>query len=150
MKILRLVFSAVLLTAAFARADLATFLAKPEPEGKWTLVSKSELGACEIITLKLKSQVWEGIAWEHDDSGNDLRLTLTANPAPKAIRVWRCTGPTKDLREARWESRTVDADKPIIEPRPTSGVVSFFADCDYEIDSIPFALCTQLRMVEAK
>ena len=66
MKLLRLIFSAITLSATLAWADLAAYLAKPEPEGKWTLVSKTELGACEIFTLTLKSQVWEGIAWEHD------------------------------------------------------------------------------------
>ena len=38
----------------------------------------------------------------------------------------------------------------IIEPRPATGVMSFYADCDYDIEGLPFALCTQLRMAEAK
>jgi hypothetical protein len=29
-------------------------------------VEKSELGGCEIFKIKLKSQVWQGIPWEHD------------------------------------------------------------------------------------
>jgi hypothetical protein len=36
----------------------------------------------------------------------------------------------------------------ISRARPPSGVVSFFADCTYEIDGLPYALCTQLRLVE--
>ena len=64
--LLRLVFSAITLSATLAWTALAVYLAKPEPEWKWTLVSKTELGACEIFTLTLKSQVWEGIPWEHD------------------------------------------------------------------------------------
>ena len=93
------------------------------------------------------------LTWKHDDAGETLRLTLTAKPAPDAIHVWRCAGPTKDLRDARWESRVVvakDGVVEIIEPRPASGVMSFYADCDYDIDGLPFALCTQLRMAEAK
>ncbi len=93
------------------------------------------------------------LTWKHDDAGETLRLTITAKPAPSAIHVWRCAAPTKDLREARWESRVViakDGVVEVIEPRPASGVMSFYADCDYDIDGLPFALCTQLRMAEAK
>jgi PhoPQ-activated pathogenicity-related protein len=49
-----------------ARADLYSFIAQPEPETSWSLVSKSESNGCEISVLKLKSQVWQGIPWEHD------------------------------------------------------------------------------------
>ena len=93
------------------------------------------------------------VTWKHDDMGDKLRLTVTGNPAPKEMHVWHCAGPTKDLREARWESRIVafkEGRAEIVESRPPSGVISFYADCDYEIDGLPFALCTQLRMVEAK
>ena len=42
MNLQRSVFLAITCTATFARADLATYLAKPEPEGKWSVVSKTE------------------------------------------------------------------------------------------------------------
>ena len=93
------------------------------------------------------------LTWKHDDSGEQLRLTVTSNPAPKEMRVWRCNGATKDLRSARWESRAVelkDGPTEILEARPASGVASFYADCAYEIDGLPYTLCTQLRMVEGK
>ena len=92
------------------------------------------------------------LTWKHDDSGEQLRLTVTAQPAPKEIRVWRCDAPTKDIREARWESKVVpckDGKAEILEARPASGVVSFYADCSYDIDGLAYSLCTQLRMAEA-
>src|SRR5688572_27962901 len=48
------------------RADLFTYVARPEPQSTWSLVEKSELGGCDIFTLKLTSQVWQGITWDHD------------------------------------------------------------------------------------
>ncbi len=33
--------------------------------------------------------------------------------------------------------------------RPGSGHVAFFADAGYEIDTIPFTLCTQMRIAPA-
>lgn len=46
--------------------ELATYLAKAEPESGWKLQTKSEFGDCDYWHLKLKSQVWHDIAWEHD------------------------------------------------------------------------------------
>lgn len=93
------------------------------------------------------------LTWKHDESGDQLRLTVTSNPQPKAVNVWLCAAPTKDIRNARWESRPVAISSgtvEILEDRPASGVACFYADCDYEIDGLPFTLCTQLRLVEAK
>ena len=93
------------------------------------------------------------LTWKHDDAGEQLRLTVTSNPAPKEINLWRCAGPTKDIRNARWESRPIvmnGGPAEILEPRPASGVTCFYADCAYEIDGLPYTLCTQLRLVEAK
>jgi PhoPQ-activated pathogenicity-related protein len=59
----------LLLCAAFlttARADLATYVARPEIEAKWTVKAKADVGPCEVIQLELISQVWEGITWKHD------------------------------------------------------------------------------------
>jgi PhoPQ-activated pathogenicity-related protein len=101
---------------------------------------------------QLTGQPLPELTWKHDDADGKLRLVVTSNPAPKEIHVWRCSGPTKDLRDARWESQLVpvkDGRAEILEPRPTTGVVSFFADCSYEIDGLPYTLCTQLRLVEA-
>ena len=93
------------------------------------------------------------LTWKHDEVGDQLRLTVRSNPAPKEINLWHCAGPTKDIRDARWESRSVpmkDGASEILERRPTSGVSCFYADCAYEIDGLPFTLCTQLRLVEAR
>lgn len=49
-----------------APADLATYLARAEPAGTWKLESKSEFGGCDYWHLKLTSQVWQDIPWEHD------------------------------------------------------------------------------------
>jgi PhoPQ-activated pathogenicity-related protein len=92
------------------------------------------------------------LTWKHDDAGDKLRLAVTAEPAPKEIRVWRANAPTRDLRDARWESQAAtfaDGKAEISEERPATGVCSFFAELSYEIDDLPYTLCTQLRLVEA-
>jgi PhoPQ-activated pathogenicity-related protein len=63
------VFVAVLLLAAWpaaaARADLASYLARPEPKFAWKLEKKNEEATGTIYDLRLTSQTWEGITWEH-------------------------------------------------------------------------------------
>ena len=105
-----------------------------------------------VKSAQSQLQAMPEMTWKHDNMGDKLRLSVFANEAPKEMRVWRCEAPTKDIREARWESRVVevkDGRAEILEARPKSGVVSFYADCSFEIDGLPYSLCTQLRMAEA-
>lgn len=122
-------------------------------DGKKTTPMRAIEATAAFTRHQLTGQPMPELTWKHDDSDGKMRLVVTSSPAPKSVNVWRCSGPTKDLRSARWESRPVemkDGRAEILEPKPESGVVSFFADCAFEIDGIPYTLCTQLRMVEAK
>src|SRR5262245_14642876 len=72
------------------------------------------------------------LTWKHDDFEGKLRLVVNSKPAPTEVRVWHCSAPTKDLRDARWTSDLVemkDGHVEVIEPRPTTGVLSFYVDC---------------------
>ena len=40
-----LAFSSLVLTSAAVRADLFSYVAKPEPEAGWSVVSKTDAGA---------------------------------------------------------------------------------------------------------
>jgi PhoPQ-activated pathogenicity-related protein len=60
------VFLAGLSTACPARADLAEYLKKEEPQFSWKLKAKTAypLGGT-VFDLHLVSQTWQGITWEH-------------------------------------------------------------------------------------
>jgi PhoPQ-activated pathogenicity-related protein len=121
-------------------------------EGKKGDPMRAVHATAAFVRHQLTGKPMPELGWKHDEAGERLRLTVSCNTAPTEVKVWRCMGPTKDLREARWESRVVpfvDGKAEILETRPTTGVMSFFADCTYEIDGLPYTLCTQLRMVEA-
>ena len=67
MTIWRLVFIfAGFLGAAPARADLFDYIKKPDGAFSWKLDKKTESAAGTVYTLKLVSQKWQGITWEHD------------------------------------------------------------------------------------
>jgi PhoPQ-activated pathogenicity-related protein len=51
--------------APAARADLAGYLKKPEPEFSWKLVKSRDGAAGRLYTLELVSQVWHDIPWKH-------------------------------------------------------------------------------------
>ena len=46
-------------------ADLPAYLKKPS-DYKWAPVSTAQVNECRIQLLRLTSQVWQGITWEHD------------------------------------------------------------------------------------
>jgi PhoPQ-activated pathogenicity-related protein len=48
-----------------ARADLDSFLKKPEPAYHWEKRGEQEIDGCRIDDLRLVSQTWQGIRWEH-------------------------------------------------------------------------------------
>lgn len=50
----------------FAKADLASYVQKPEPDYKWDIVEKSNVAGCDVWQLLLTSQKWQGIIWQHD------------------------------------------------------------------------------------
>jgi PhoPQ-activated pathogenicity-related protein len=92
------------------------------------------------------------VTWKHTDEGDRMRLTVTANPAPKAVRLWVADAKTRDFRKSRWEEKPAEVDKDTASgavDRPTEGWRSFFAECEFEKDGQPFYLSTQLRMAEA-
>ena len=60
---------AVLTAAALvgpARAGLAEYVKKPEPKFGWKLVRTTATPTGKVYNLRLVSQTWQGITWEHD------------------------------------------------------------------------------------
>jgi len=123
-----------------------------DASGKKGKPDRAMQAAAAFVRHQFTGKPMPELTWKHDDAGGKLRLTVTGSPAPKEMNVWRCAGPTKDLRDARWESRPVpvtDGKAEILESRPDAGVICYYADCAYEIDGIPYSLCTQVRMVSS-
>jgi PhoPQ-activated pathogenicity-related protein len=79
---------AVLLTAATARADLPGYVAKADGAFAWELKGKSATPLGTVYDLRLVSQVWQGIKWEHG-----LQVYVPAGVAPTAtIFLWNQGG----------------------------------------------------------
>jgi PhoPQ-activated pathogenicity-related protein len=92
--------------------------------------------------------------WKHDDApSGDLRLTVSATPAPKTATVWVAHSDTLDFRDSPWTASAMLATGSTLTatvPRPAKGNVAFFGDLGYEIDGIPFHLSTLIRQTGVK
>lgn len=78
----RLLALVLLAFVAPLRADLAEYLAKPDPSYAWELKSKTDVPNATLYDLRLTSQTWEGILWQHN-----LLVFVPANPAPAGAAV---------------------------------------------------------------
>jgi PhoPQ-activated pathogenicity-related protein len=96
------------------------------------------------------------LRWKHDDANGrerhsvrSLRLTINANPAPVAARLWVAHAPTRDFRQAKWTEQTVTLNGSRVVGEvapPTEGFVAFFGELEYEIDGLRYYLSTQMRI----
>jgi PhoPQ-activated pathogenicity-related protein len=90
--------------------------------------------------------------WTHESVNGNLRLTITATPAPIGARLWIAQTPTMDFRTAKWSEQKVSlSDGKIVGEvtPPDKGHLAFFGELDYEIDGLRYHLSTQVRMTEA-
>jgi PhoPQ-activated pathogenicity-related protein len=91
--------------------------------------------------------------WKYEDRGETLRLQLSSDTKPEAVRSWNAASETRDFREARWESQPVPADdgegrRYVIEvKKPADGFAAVFAEAEFNGRPMPFNLSTNLRVV---
>jgi PhoPQ-activated pathogenicity-related protein len=62
----RLVPLLALLFTVSARADLAEYLAKPDPSYQWELREKTPVPGGTLYDIRLTSQTWQDIVWQHN------------------------------------------------------------------------------------
>jgi PhoPQ-activated pathogenicity-related protein len=90
------------------------------------------------------------LEWKHDDVDGQMRLTVTAQPAPKSAEIWLATAPTRDFRETGWSPTAVGIKGNTMTgtvTRPKEGYAAFYMALEYEIDGLKYPLCTQIRVV---
>src|SRR4051812_32615875 len=76
-----------LLAVGSARADLATYVKKKEPDYSWKQKAKREVKLGTVYELELVSQKWQGILWKHD-----LVVYVPKDVKPKATMLMFNTG----------------------------------------------------------
>jgi PhoPQ-activated pathogenicity-related protein len=85
------------------------------------------------------------LSWEFDPGERgEATLTIRAEPAPRAARLWTARSATRDFRESPWESRPLKAGPTIAEriPPPAGAHLALYGELEYEVDGIPYHLTT--------
>lgn len=108
-----------------------------------------------FVRLQLEGKLPPEISWKHGDTPEgELQLDVTTATAPEKARLWYATAPTRDFREARWESKDLDlpADGKIhlTHARPGEGYYAYYIDLAYPVGDLTLWLCTQLRIAGAE
>jgi PhoPQ-activated pathogenicity-related protein len=85
----------LLILAPWARADLQTYLQKPEPEFAWDVKEKKVSAAGTVYVIHLVSQTWQGIVWEHQ-----LQVYVPKDAAPASTMLLMVTGGSGSARDA--------------------------------------------------
>jgi PhoPQ-activated pathogenicity-related protein len=98
----------------------------------------------------INSEPLPKMTWKHTESAGKYRLTVTSDPAPRAVRLWQADAPTRDFRKAAWKDQLVKVDRGEAVGEmtaPEKGCRVFYIECEYERDELTFHLSTQLRIV---
>ena len=85
------------------------------------------------------------LSWQfHDGAQGEARLTIHADPAPKAARLWTAQSQTRDFRESPWTSAPLKAGESITASiSPTRNAhAAVFGELEYEVDGLPYHLTT--------
>lgn len=72
---------------ALVPTELSDYVTKPDQSFEWKLLKKAEAPAGIVYTLKMVSQTWQGVTWDHD-----LQVFLPAGTAPQRTMLVYNTG----------------------------------------------------------
>jgi len=111
--------------------------------------SRATNALAAFVRMQSTGKALPKLAWKHDNDSSKLRVTVEASPAPSAARLWVATAPTRDFRKSSWIEKPAAIIKNTVAGEvapPAEGCLAFYADLDYEIDGIPYHLCTQIRV----
>ena len=62
--------------------ELTDYIKRPEPDYSWKLVDQKESATATVYNIKLVSQKWQDIVWEHD-----LQIVMPKDTKPQATMV---------------------------------------------------------------
>jgi PhoPQ-activated pathogenicity-related protein len=98
---------------------------------------------------KWPSPVWR---WEPTDKGAKIAVSGCGDGL-RTARIFRAESATKDFRDSKWTSTelpVLDGAVTAEAPNPATGYAASFVEMSFMIDSKPFNLSTQMRILPAK
>jgi PhoPQ-activated pathogenicity-related protein len=90
------------------------------------------------------------MSWRHGDAGDNVTLSISANPKPIAARLWVVHSPTLDFRDQTWKEMPMKAEGEAFAgsvAKPRDDNMALFGEADFDMGGHAFTLSTQVRMV---
>ena len=88
--------------------------------------------------------------WDLHNGDQRVSLEVRSNPPAQNVLAWVATSPTKDFRDARWQSFPTHADEGahrFSRALPGSGYLAMFGEAVYEAGGLPYFLSTNVKIV---
>ncbi len=88
------------------------------------------------------------LSWEHADGPDSIVLKIKSSDTPTAARLWVARSDTKDFRESKWQSVSLqERDGAYVGsvPKPQRGHVAHYGELQFDCDGLPYSLCTLVR-----
>ena len=93
------------------------------------------------------------LTWKLEQDARGVQLEVGSDIRPDQVQAWVATSPTRDFREARFRSvtlqRTGDAYR-YQRPRPAEGYLALFGEALYNGDAVPSFFSTNVEIVAAQ
>jgi PhoPQ-activated pathogenicity-related protein len=94
--------------------------------------------------------------WKYEDQGSAVRLTVTADVAPRSVAAWTADASSRDFRKSQWTEKSATADGnggktfTVDLPKPKEGFSAVFGEANFNGLAIPYSFSTTIRVVPAK
>ena len=88
------------------------------------------------------------LTWTDSERDGQLILTVQSSSKPQAARLWVAHSQGKDFRQAKWSSRPLPQRDALFQAsvaKPDRGHVAFYGELQFDLDGLPYSLCTLVR-----
>lgn len=116
-------------------------------------LTRASNGLAAFVRCQSNGKSMPRLQWQHADQSGQFSLSVEANPAPVAARLWLATAPTQDFRKAEWKEQAATVEKGTVKGSvapPAKGFLAFYAELEYELEDLRYHLSTQLRVAGKK
>ena len=112
------------------------------------------LGTMAAFQRHVSGEVkFPSLTWKHETTGERHQLTFTSSQKPTQVLLWTTEAATRDFRDAKWQSRAIEASDGSYRGEvelPKSGFRAVLAEGQFSGGTLPYYLSTNVQIVGAK
>ncbi|MDR2757306.1 MAG: PhoPQ-activated pathogenicity-related family protein [Planctomycetaceae bacterium] len=95
---------------------------------------------------------WPKMDWKLNEQDSQYTVTVKTEIPNYRIKIWSAASDTKDFRQSKWTSKSLDNNNSnnnnlsdtIVVAKPTTGHLAFYVELESKHDGLPFSLTTQV------